>query len=168
MALPLLDDADEGIRYFAIGLHGGAAHFFKFLIYLFLGVFAAESQSMLIAATIPIFVAALAIAAFVNGLWMVVQGYFIRATSLPRFWYYSAHFIDFQTFAFEILVKNDVQGLEFSCPVIAGVCSCPFASTVQTATNCAVSGDDLLLVSLFPELTRLDSDKISVPWVRRD
>lgn len=81
------------IAYWAIGLHPGGAQFFKFLVYLFLGVFAAESQSLLLAAAVPIFVAALALASFANGLWMVVQGYFIRATSLPRFWYYTFHFI---------------------------------------------------------------------------
>ncbi|KAL8278129.1 hypothetical protein RQP46_009453 [Phenoliferia psychrophenolica] len=118
------------IAYFAIGLHGGATHFFRFLIYLFLGVFAAESQSVLVAAILPIFVAALAIASFANGLWMVVQGYFIRATALPRFWYYTFHFIDFQTFAFELLTRNDLIGLTFDCPTIAGVCSCPYPSSL--------------------------------------
>lgn len=58
-------------RYFAIGLNPGATNFFRFLIYLFLGVFAAESQSMVVAAAIPIFVAALAIASFMNGFLMV-------------------------------------------------------------------------------------------------
>lgn len=95
-------------------MNPGATRFFRFLFYLFLALFAAESQSLLIAALVPVFVAALALASFVNGLWMVsrvlccrqncrrlmfmslsqcVQGYFIRATSLPRFWYYTAHFI---------------------------------------------------------------------------
>lgn len=74
------------IIYWAIGMNPGATHFFRFLLYLYLGLVAAESQSLLVAAAIPIFVAALAIAAFANGLWMCVQGYFIRATSLPKFW----------------------------------------------------------------------------------
>lgn len=59
------------IAYFAIGLNPSAAVFFRFLIFLFLGVMAAESQSMLIAAAVPIFVAALALASFLNGFWMV-------------------------------------------------------------------------------------------------
>lgn len=58
-------------RYWAIGLHPGATAFFRFTLYLFLGVMAAESQSVLVAAIIPIFVAALAVAAFMNGFWMV-------------------------------------------------------------------------------------------------
>lgn len=77
------------IVYWAIGLTGGVRVFFRFLLYLGLGITAAEFQSLLIATIVPIFVAALALAAFANGLWMVVQGYFIKATQLPDFWYYS-------------------------------------------------------------------------------
>jgi hypothetical protein len=62
------------IVYWSVGLRAGAVPFFKFLAYLFVGVYAAETQSLLIAAIIPIFVAALAVAAFVNGFWMAVQG----------------------------------------------------------------------------------------------
>lgn len=57
--------------YWAIGLHSGATAFFRFTLYLFLGVLAAESQSILVAAIVPIFVAALALASFANGFWMV-------------------------------------------------------------------------------------------------
>lgn len=35
-------------------------------------------------------------------------------------------------------------GLEFQCPIIADVCSCPFPSTIATATNCALSGNDVI------------------------
>jgi hypothetical protein len=45
--------------YWAIGLHPGARHFWRFTLYLFLGVLTAEFQSILIAAIIPIFVASL-------------------------------------------------------------------------------------------------------------
>lgn len=105
------------LSYWSIGLHPGAEHFFRFLAVLFLAVYAAESQSAVVASVIPIFVASLAIASFLNGFWMVsdfvplysgsilltwvfsvqcVGGYFIRAVNLPRFWYYWAHFIDYQ------------------------------------------------------------------------
>lgn len=60
------------ISYWAIGLHPGATAFFRFTLYLFLGVMAAESQSIFVAAAIPIFVAALALASFINGFWMVI------------------------------------------------------------------------------------------------
>lgn len=127
------------ICYWSIGLNSGPSQFFKFLAFLFLAIVAAEYQTLLIASIIPIFIAALAIAAFSFGFLMVshrsssfekrevpyvecsaspclrlftllnlllqaVQGYFMR--NLPAWVYYWAHFIDFQTFAFQILVKN--------------------------------------------------------------
>ncbi|GAA5824510.1 hypothetical protein JCM3770_000105 [Rhodotorula araucariae] len=135
------------IIYWAIPMNPGATHFFRFLCYLFLALIAAESQSLLIATAVPIFVAALALASFANGLWMCVQGYFIRATSLPRFWYYVFHFIDYQTFSFELLVRNDFEGRVLPCAVdgATGACLCPIASSLLATTGeCALSGEDVL------------------------
>lgn len=146
------------------------------LAFLFLGIYAAECQSLLVAAILPIFVAALAVAAFINGFWMCVQGYFIRAVNLPRFWYYWAHFIgekglkisplqvalltaclfsfslaratDYETFAFAILVKNDFRGLVFSCEgtISENNCQCAFPSSLIAQGQCAISGEDVLKV----------------------
>lgn len=132
------------IAYFAIGLHGGATHFFRFLVYLFLGVFAAESQAVLISAIISIFVASLAINSFLNALWMVTQGFFIHATSLPRFWYYTFHFVDFQTFSFELLARSDLIGLTFDCPTIPGACACPYPSSF-TPEVCPLAGHNIIV-----------------------
>lgn len=72
---------------------------FKFLAYLFLALFVAESQTVAISGLIrgsarprvvsaltrpAIFVAALAITAFANGLWMCVQGANEEGSELPR------------------------------------------------------------------------------------
>jgi ABC-type multidrug transport system ATPase subunit len=127
------------IVYWAIGLHPGAGHFWRFLSFLFLAIIVAEAQAQLIAGAVPIFIAALALSAFVNGFWMCVQGYFIRARSLPRFWYYSFHFMDYQTFSFEILAKNDL--------LPDGSCQCtypPSAATIAEFGQCKVSGADVL------------------------
>ena len=45
------------------GLHAGGAAFFRFVAFLFLAILAAESQVLVIAALLPVFVAALAIGA---------------------------------------------------------------------------------------------------------
>jgi hypothetical protein len=45
------------------GLHTGGVAFFRFLAFLYLAILAAESQVLIIAAFVPIFVAALAIGA---------------------------------------------------------------------------------------------------------
>lgn len=134
------------LAYWSIGLHPGAGYFFRFLAFLYLGVLAAEFQALLIAAAIPIFVASLAVCAFLNGFWMCVQGYFIRAVNLPRFWYYWAHFIDYETYAFDILVKNDFQHLTFTCQgsIAQGNCNCSYPSSLISKGMCAVSGLDVL------------------------
>ncbi|EIN11024.1 P-loop containing nucleoside triphosphate hydrolase protein [Punctularia strigosozonata HHB-11173 SS5] len=110
------------IAYWSIGLHVGAGHFFRFLAYLFLAVYAAEGQSLLVAAFAPIFVAALALASFINGFWMCNQGFFIRASNLPRFWYYWAHWIDYETYAFDLLVWNDMHDLTWTSPCSGSGC----------------------------------------------
>ncbi|KAH9935192.1 P-loop containing nucleoside triphosphate hydrolase protein [Epithele typhae] len=133
------------LSYWSIGLHPGAGPFFRFLGILFLAVYAAESQSALIAAMVPIFVAALALASFLNGFWMCVGGYFIKAVNLPRFWYYWAHFIDFQTYAFDLLVYNDLKGLTFACETLAdGSCFCDYPSSLIAQGECALAGEDVL------------------------
>lgn len=98
-----------------------------------------------------------------------VQGYFIRATSLPRFWYYTAHFIvsralllvvcvllanvgisnsqDYQTFSFDLLVRNDFAGQILPCPIEPdGSCLCPIPSSLVAQGQCAVTGEDVLQV----------------------
>ncbi|TDL28023.1 P-loop containing nucleoside triphosphate hydrolase protein [Rickenella mellea] len=131
--------------YWSIGLHPGAVEFFRFLAILFLAVYAAESQSAVVAAALPIFVAALAVASFLNGFWMCVGGYFIKAVNLPRFWYFWAHFIDYQTYAFDLLVVNDFRGLVYDCQTLAdGSCHCDYPSSLVSQGICQVRGDDVL------------------------
>jgi len=148
------------ICYWAIGLHPGATAFFRFVSFLFLAILAAETQALVVSALLPIFVAALAISAFLNGFWMSVGGYFIKARSLPRFWYYSFHFMDYQRYAFELLTnvsaepsssykcaqiisKSDLRGLTFNCnTLVNGECVCAYPSS--TPATCTVSGADVL------------------------
>ncbi|KAJ7302557.1 hypothetical protein DFH08DRAFT_1089756 [Mycena albidolilacea] len=94
------------ISYWAIGLHPGGRAFFRFLAFWYLATPAAESQMLVVAALMPMFVAALAIGAFVNRFWMSVGGYFIKARSLPGFWFYSFHYMDYQHYAFELLTNT--------------------------------------------------------------
>ncbi|KAF8513122.1 P-loop containing nucleoside triphosphate hydrolase protein [Hysterangium stoloniferum] len=131
------------ISYWAVGLHTGEAAFFRFLAFLYLAILAAESQALIIAAFVPIFVAALAISAFMNGFWMSVGGYFVKARSLPRFWFFSFHFMDYQKYAFELITNSDLRGLTFQCTTIAnGVCTCAYPTS--TPEKCTLSGEDIL------------------------
>lgn len=136
--------------YWSIGLHPGAESFFRWLVFLYLGVLAAEMQSLLVAAILPVFVASLAIAAFLNGFWMTTQGYFIRTANLPRFWYYWAHFINYETYAMALLVRTDFKNIVFKC-AIPGQCSFP----AQATDPSLVAGETVV--------TALEFNKISLP-----
>ncbi|KAK0453564.1 P-loop containing nucleoside triphosphate hydrolase protein [Armillaria borealis] len=119
------------ICYWAVGLHSGGNAFFRFLAFLLLAITAAESQVLVVAAILPVFVAALAI------------GSFIKSRSLPRFWYYSFHYMDYQRYAFELITNSDLRGLTFQCEkTSSGSCTCAYPSS--TPDSCTVSGDDVL------------------------
>jgi hypothetical protein len=57
------------------GLNDDASAVFRYIGFLFLSIYVAESQVLVVAALLPIFVAALAVSAFLNGFWMSVGGY---------------------------------------------------------------------------------------------
>ena len=64
--------------------------------FLFLDLLAAESLVVLVSSIIPIFVVALAITAFANGLWMSADGFMVKEQTLNVFWRYVFHYIDYQ------------------------------------------------------------------------
>jgi ABC-type multidrug transport system permease subunit len=133
------------IAYPMIGLHSSFHSFANFLLYLFLGLFVAESMVVFISAAIPIFVAALAINAFANGFFMVVEGYFVRRDAIPKELKW-AHYFDYQKYAFEAIIKNDLTGLVFNCdkdPSGVENCNCIYGGTNSSST-CHSTGQDVL------------------------
>ena len=130
------------IVYWAVGLNSGAAEFFKFLAFLYLGLMVAESLSLFISTILPIFVAALAITAFANGLFMVTQGFFLRADSINKGWKW-VHYLNYQKYAFEALAFNDFSNLRFDCQKTPA-CFCKFATSVPTDV-CQFLGEDVLV-----------------------
>ncbi|CAG8685890.1 4373_t:CDS:1, partial [Dentiscutata heterogama] len=102
------------VAYPMIGLHNNFSNALLFCFYLFLALIVAESMVVFISAIIPIFVAALTLVAFANGFFMVVEGYFVRRSKIPKAWKW-AHYIDYQKWAFEGIIQNDFIGLTFNC-----------------------------------------------------
>src|SRR5205823_5509834 len=76
----------SAVCYPMVGLNPGTSNAVLFCVYLFLALLVAESMVVFVAGAIPIFVAALTIVAFMNGFFMIVEGYFVRRDALPRGW----------------------------------------------------------------------------------
>ena len=128
------------IVYWAVPYRSGG--FGLFLLYLFLDLLAAESMVIAVAALAPIFVVALAAAAFLNGLWMVIGGFLIPPNVLNTFWTHSFWYINYQRYVFFGLVRNEVAAQDYACATAAsGGCSCMYATSL--APQCEISGEEL-------------------------
>ena len=84
------------IAYWLSNFRPSGDAFMLWIMWLFLDLLAAESLVVLVSSLIPIFVVALAIVAFANGLWMSVGGFLVSPTVLNVFWKYVFHYIDYQ------------------------------------------------------------------------
>lgn len=62
--------------------------------------------------------------------------------------------------SFELLVRNDLLGLQFDCPTIEGICSCPFPSTL-TPQVCALAGSDIVNVRTTNRILRLEEQELT-------
>ena len=74
------------IAYWLGNFNPTAAGFALWILYLFLDLLAAEGLVILVTSIMPIFVVALAVTAFANGLWMCVGGFLVPPGTLNVFW----------------------------------------------------------------------------------
>ncbi|KAK9355632.1 P-loop containing nucleoside triphosphate hydrolase protein [Lipomyces doorenjongii] len=134
------------VEYWMTGFRSSATAFFRFVMWLFLDLIAAESLVVLVSTIAPIFVAALAITAFANGLWMAVGGFLVQPNVLNKFWYYTFYWIDYQRYVFEGMIFNEVEQRSYSCPWTSeGGCSgCMYAATEVEDGVCKISGKTVL------------------------
>jgi ABC-type multidrug transport system permease subunit len=84
------------ITYWLCNFRPTGDGFFVYLGWLFADLIAAESLVVLFASAFPIFVVALALVAFANGLWMSVGGFLVSPKVLNVFWRTWARHIDYQ------------------------------------------------------------------------
>jgi len=74
------------IAYWLSNFRPTAEAFFTRVLWLFLDLLAAEGLVVLITCLTPVFVVALAVTAFANGLWMAVGGFLVPPGTLNVFW----------------------------------------------------------------------------------
>lgn len=70
------------VEYWLANFRPNASAFWIWVMWLFLALVAAESLIVLVSSIFPVFVVALAVAAFANGLWMCIDGFLVPMTTL--------------------------------------------------------------------------------------
>ncbi|OMO63605.1 ABC transporter-like protein [Corchorus olitorius] len=102
------------IAYYIPGLQKGSDHFLFFVATLFACMILVESLMMVIASLVPNFLMGIIIGAGIQGLLVLVAGFFRLPTDLPKpIWRYPLHHIAFHKYAYQGLLKNEFEGLTF-------------------------------------------------------
>ena len=136
------------VAYWLCNFRPDPSAFFTFVMWLFLDLVAAESLVVLMASIFPIFVVALALTAFANGLWMSVGGFLVNPTVLNVFWKYWARYIDFQSYVFQGMMVNEFSQRVFDCAPAPSSdsppteCTCMYPSQLQD--QCQIDGRAIL------------------------
>jgi ABC-type multidrug transport system permease subunit len=120
------------VEYWLTGFRADASTFFKWVLWLFLDLVAAESLVVLVSSIFNIFVVALAVTAFANGLWMCVDGFLVPMGILNVFWKYGFHYIDYQAYVFQGMMVNEFQNRVYSCNELSqGQFQCNYPSDLN-------------------------------------
>jgi ATP-binding cassette, subfamily G (WHITE), member 2 len=120
----------SAVEYFLSNFRPTFSAFMTWVLWLFLDLVAAESLIVLVSSIFPVFVVALAVAAFANGLWMCVDGFLVPMTTLNVFWKYVFHYIDYQALVFQGMLVNQFKDQVFDC-----------AGTAETGYQCMYQSD---------------------------
>lgn len=105
--------------YFLSNFRLDGIAFWKWVMWLFLDLLAAESLVVLVSNTVPIFVVSLAVTAFANGMWMCVGGFLVPLGTLNAFWKYVFHYIDYQAYVFQGMMVNEFESRIYDCATVS-------------------------------------------------
>ncbi|KAK7291251.1 hypothetical protein RIF29_06242 [Crotalaria pallida] len=102
------------ICYFMVRLHPGFWHYLFFVLALYASVTVVESLMMAIASVVPNFLMGIIIGAGIQGIFMLVSGYFRLPHDIPKpVWRYPMSYISFHFWALQGQYQNDLAGLIF-------------------------------------------------------
>ncbi|AQK64876.1 ATP-binding cassette sub-family G member 2 [Zea mays] len=112
--LVLITFVSGTLCYFMVRLHPGFTHYLFFVLALYASVTVVESLMMAIASVIPNFLMGIIIGAGIQGIFMLVSGYFRLPHDIPKpFWRYPMSYISFHYWALQGQYQNDLRGLLF-------------------------------------------------------
>lgn len=93
--------------YFMVGLHPGLSHYVFFLLCLYASVTVVESLMMAIASVVPNFLMGIITGAGIQGVFMLVSGYFRLPHDIPKpFWRYPMSYISFHYWALQVTSRS--------------------------------------------------------------
>ncbi|KAH1098799.1 hypothetical protein J1N35_015720 [Gossypium stocksii] len=102
------------ICYYIPGLQKGFQHFFFFISTLFASMMLIEGLMMVVASLVPNFLTGIILRAGIQGIMMLVAGFFRSPADLPKpVLKYPLHHIAFHKYASQGLLKNEFEGLRF-------------------------------------------------------
>lgn len=102
------------VCYFMVRLHSGFTHYLFFVVCLYASVTVVESLMMVIASVVPNFLMGIIIGAGIQGIFMLVSGYFRLPNDIPKpFWRYPMSYLSFHFWALQGQYQNDLMGLVF-------------------------------------------------------
>ncbi|XP_061369448.1 ABC transporter G family member 11-like [Gastrolobium bilobum] len=102
------------ICYFMVRLHPGFWHYLFFVLCLYASVTVVESLMMAIASIVPNFLMGIIIGAGIQGIFMLVSGFFRLPHDIPKpVWRYPMSYISFHFWALQGQYQNDLRGLLF-------------------------------------------------------
>jgi ABC-type multidrug transport system ATPase subunit len=113
--------------------------FMTWVMWMYLNLIAAESLVVLMASLFPHFVAALALTAFANGLWMSCNGFMVTPPRLNPFYRYVFYYIDYQAYVFRGLVVNEFGYRVYAC---GDGCQCMYNTPLRD--QCMIDGSGVL------------------------
>ncbi|KAL3724977.1 hypothetical protein ACJRO7_030053 [Eucalyptus globulus] len=102
------------ICYFMVRLHPGFEHYLFFVLCLYGSVTVVESLMMVLASVVPNFLMGIIIGAGIQGIFMLVSGYFRLPKDIPKpVWRYPMSYISFHFWALQGQYQNDLSGMLF-------------------------------------------------------
>ncbi|KAK4749050.1 hypothetical protein SAY87_026499 [Trapa incisa] len=112
--LMLISLISATICYYMVKLHPGFSHYVFFALCLYASLTVVESLMMAIASVVPNFLMGIIIGAGIQGIFMLVSGYFRLTKDIPKpFWRYPMSYISFHFWTLQGQYLNDFKGLVF-------------------------------------------------------
>ncbi len=125
----------SAFAYWMMNLRPTAVAFTTWIMWIYLNLVAAESLVVLISSLFPHFVAALAVTACANGLWISCNGFGVALPLLNSFYRYVFYYSNYQAYVFRGLAVNEFGYRVYSC---GDGCQCIYNTALKD--QCMIDG----------------------------